>query len=521
MKSPSDCSIQVNTSEELVVNNHFSEYSIADFSEDAISRILKGELSSSSSLTTSIQQCPLKSKGILNKQKSNPPCEFSSLKVSKDERKFDLLVIGNTNYPPEKYIYEVIGGYSEGYEASIKAHLNGIKTCNNHNKRTFQTSAPNIDIVKCNSGEINFKCRYLPVLEFLKNIFRLQPKAYELTVQTCDSSILYPVLVNVYPDFEFSFKIIVDLTKKTLSKKAKQKEVEKTKSIGIEISGKYDKHKLTVTDEIAKTVSYFEKLSTGLQSFRTIVSEIAKVGPFDFEIEGPKFSFGLEKLAYQEIPGTYKVELAYTMAFNCDPLIGAILTFDILEALANAGSPAVAKIFTSVREWAEKNDTTVRVDFIINGRIIGGIEATKPVANPVEVTGKLGGELIFELKGEAKAKIDILIIEIEGAAELSCTAKFSTTANFVKTMKTKGVTFKPEVIFDGVVITVVVYGNISRKRRYNRDDSGNKPVRGSKRKKESAANGTETLSKKKERSYEWTLAKEQILFTREYDFFKD
>lgn len=402
------------------------------------------------------KKCTLKSKsdGIKASQnKSNDKkCNFSALKITKDERKFTLVVDRDT--PAEERKLSIIAGFQNN-KARVTAELvdfYGPHQCAHVNKKTFNTGSftpkkypGNTDhrlIVGLTSGT---KIKIFP--------WGYQPLVIPVSASRC-SHPSEKATIEVYPDTEAEVKIAYDwgerkkdtsskreITSKRLNnqaskpnmRKATQTDTNVTKTereAGLSLEGtlKYDGNDYNIELAFKRTIETIKKVekvvTKVVKSIKAIKKDLADAAiedvfesPVGFGIKLPKVAFGISG-KWEEKEGKPDVDYKGTFKLEADPFIGLNFEWNVTDTIlqtfpAGTGAKKILKALkTSLMELV----------LSASGEIAGELELEIEGWEIENVSGKIQGKIpitaeLTAIKYEGNIFVIHLSAEIKGGIE--------------------------------------------------------------------------------------------------------
>jgi hypothetical protein len=402
------------------------------------------------------KKCTLKSKsdGIKASQnKSNDKkCNFSALKITKNERKFTLVVDRDT--PAEERKLSIIAGFQNN-KARVTAELvdfYGPHQCAHVNKKTFNTGSftpkkypGNTDhrlIVGLTSGT---KIKIFP--------WGYQPLVIPVSASRC-SHPSEKATIEVYPDTEAEVKIAYDwgerkkdtsskreITSKRLNnqaskpnmRKATQTDTNVTKTereAGLSLEGtlKYDGNDYNIELAFKRTIETIKKVekvvTKVVKSIKAIKKDLADAAiedvfesPVGFGIKLPKVAFGISG-KWEEKEGKPDVDYKGTFKLEADPFIGLNFEWNVTDTIlqtfpAGTGAKKILKALkTSLMELV----------LSASGEIAGELELEIEGWEIENVSGKIQGKIpitaeLTAIKYEGNIFVIHLSAEIKGGIE--------------------------------------------------------------------------------------------------------
>jgi hypothetical protein len=373
-----------------------------------------------------ISTCPF-AKG--NEAAENPNCKSSGLKISKAERKFDLVITkpnSRTGALGEDNVLEVVGG-SMLAKPVITGEISGlVVNCSTHkNKKNWNIPHGKIKSLTPNYAEIVLASELKPRLL----VWNAEPKVYYLSANTCSNT--YGALVKVYPDIECDASFSIDLSgeSKKISedsttvkygevKSKKQGQTlagekhrntsiyeEFTITNGISISANYKKDgvQLSFKKTFAQIIQEIQRLETIRNGVDSFLEKIAGKSKSAVKRRKDKIDAATEKESYQssksmqssapqdsvsitypnitigiggkweELEGDYRVDCAGTAEFGFNPLIKLGVKKDISSFILKTtpAGTALSKVKEALKDMEIE---TLALIFEVSGELSGKVK---------------------------------------------------------------------------------------------------------------------------------------------------
>lgn len=197
--------------------------------------------------------------------------------------------------------------------------------------------------------------------------------------------------------------------------------------------------------------------------------------PFSFEVMSPKLGV---KVSWEGELIEDNYSTTGLLSFVADPLVGAELTIDMLDAVSNV-HPVVKALEKGLSIGLEALGGYMKLDAVFYGQLNITIEALKfntkkgisTSEKPVVIEGKMGVKLVFTLKvsGELKAPIFDYILDFEAEAKFEGNAYFGGTA--LINVDKKGIYADITGKFSGLIFSAVIEIKIGRYMRKHEFES--------------------------------------------------
>jgi hypothetical protein len=180
-----------------------------------------------------------------------------------------------------------------------------------------------------------------------------------------------------------------------------------------------------------------DKAGGAARNPKSSLGGLVKDNPFSFEIMSPKVGGVLQWEAEQIKTGQHIGEICNTgtLKLVADPLIGAEFTINML-AVASKMNPAVYTIKKGVDIGLDAMGGYMKLDLKFFGALnitiealkINSLERFKRTDKPAKIDGKMGIELIFEIKAKGEVSAFGYEVELSFAADARASAYFGGTA---------------------------------------------------------------------------------------------
>lgn len=325
---------------------------------------------------------------ILNDKK----CTFNEIKISKEDRKFDLILNGDEK--DGNLIYEVITG-NKFSKKKIKCNVIGLVDSKGDHKN--KVILFNDDFIKKNDSELEFFCKS-NVMQW-QFPSKVEPKPYKITVNTCGKSIT--ANINCYQDLEIyggffwnysnvessikeSFEAEsrkyqtkdknnkkVGKFEKGVAEKENHNITSEKKAFGVFGEIKYDGFTVKFETAFKDVIEKIEAISLGFKKIESTFSEIKKISdglnsvvekkePNKLEIKLLNLKLGING-KWNEIEGSPLCDYSTTIMFESDPIWSITYDVEIIKYILNI-APAVG-IFKQILDSVGIDALSIRIKF--------------------------------------------------------------------------------------------------------------------------------------------------------------
>ncbi len=402
------------------------------------------------------KKCTLKSKSDGVKASQNKPndkkCNFSALKITKEDRKFTLTVDKDT--PANERKLGIIAGFQNN-KAKVTAELvdfYGPHQCAHVNKKTFNTGSftpkkypGNTDhklIIGLTSGT---KIKIFP--------WGYQPLVIPISASRCAHP-LEKATIEVYPDTEAEVKIAYDwgekktdtsvqreITTNRLSNQARKPNMRKAtqtdttvtkteREAGLSLEGtlKYDGNDYNIEVAFKRTIETIKKVekvvTKAVKAIKAIKKDLADAAiedvfesPVGFGIKLPKVAFGISG-KWEEKEGEPEVDYKGVFKVEADPFIGLNFEWNITDTILQTfpAGTGVKKILKALKT------SLMELVLSASGEIAGELELEIAGWKIENVSGKIQGKIpitaeLTAIKFERNISVIHLSIELKGGIE--------------------------------------------------------------------------------------------------------
>ncbi len=392
--------------------------------------------------SSAVQSCTL-ADAKAEKEAQDKKCTFTALKISKEERKFDL-VVNRSTLPPNRTL-EIVAGYKRK-PAKVSFILEGpVGPCpETHNqKRSFDSGSGSYKILPASTEN------KLEVELVSNTLIRLTPWDVELNKYTISGNRCghgpQSASITVYPDLEFNVSFgwdfaevltrtdeRVELEQKTGNRKAAAANARKGKGIletttsqkkttkeelGFVLSGsiKYDGMEKEIDKIFKKTVETVERVNKVGKKAKVALETIsgakedaaatnAKISPVSMGMRWPVIKLELGG-AWVEDAGKPTVSYEGRIKLEGDPFIGFGFEWDITSTVLKAIPGGAVVDVTLKKLKAGLLKLVIKAEAVIAGEVELFIKNKKID----KVVGKVDGKIpisaeLTVIKGEVESR---------------------------------------------------------------------------------------------------------------------
>ncbi len=397
----------------------------ADLTKDVKKNIAKNTTNVPPS--TSVQNCPLANKPAPKNDPNNKVCNFTAVKVTKPERKFDLIVSRSTN--ATQRTIGIVAGF-KNKPAKVSVELKGpAGPCpeTHNNKRSFNTGSNTFKILP-SSTENKLELDVTSSTRIQLFPWGLATDKYSINANRC-GHLSESVTIEVYPDTEtdvfigFNFgekkgwtddRVEVEQTPgnrkaaradarngmgriKTTTTQEKSTEVKKGVRVGGEI--KYDGHEHKVEVVFQKTIETLEKVGKIVDKAKVALSQIKgkKDAAGVTQIFDSPVALGIKLPvvdlhvggSWQEDSGLPTVTYEGKIKLETNPLIGFFLEWNITTTVLQSLPGGI--VFQKIKQRLV--DGFLELVLKAGVEIAGEIELVIKNREIENVTGKIKGKI--------------------------------------------------------------------------------------------------------------------------------
>jgi hypothetical protein len=397
--------------------------------DNEVTQKVKDDVNKASANVTpnnTVAVCPLMNSAVppaTNYNPKNTKCNFSSIRIFKPERKYDLIITPDSS--PTGRVMAVTAGFKNA-PAKVIIELQGpVGPCSETHikKRSFDTGYNKLKILP-ESTENKLAVELVSSSRVKIFPWGVTTNNYSLSAIRCGHG-KETATIEVYPDTEADVTVTwnfgeeskkIDTRKKVEQKKAGKMHAQKgvgiektttakTKTIaltkGLEISGniKYDGLEQSLEATFHKTIETLEKISEIVERAHKALSIIKKGkeeaqesiffdSPVSTAIKWPNVGLGIGG-AWIEEEGKPTVAYQATIIFQADPIIGFEFEWDITQTILQnvPGGFGISTLLKKLRT------DVLKLVIKAGAEVSGSVEIDIVHKKIQNVTGKVEGKV--------------------------------------------------------------------------------------------------------------------------------